>query len=208
MYAYSSSQGRRGLALFALCLAANGCTQSADQPLELGEASAALVSAVTLPARGDTYVRSLAPNQNQGTDTLVRLAALGSNRGLLFFDNDALRGAVGTGSLVSASLQLDVDNASGWGTNGRPIALHRLTQTSSEAAATWSCALDANVNNSKADCSGTNVWSMGATNPAALPFVSTASATTTIVNNQKGTISLDVTADVAAIVSRSAADSA
>lgn len=169
----------------------------------IGSARAALVSTLTLNATGDTFVRSLTPNQNMGGDTRLSLQVLGRHRSLLFFDPNAIRAQVGSGTLVSARLELSIaSNANNWGP-GRSIAVHRLAQASAEYEATWSCARDSNTSNLQPDCSGANVWLMNATSPAQQPWQSPATATTLISNGQGGTIGFDVTTDVAAILSGS-----
>jgi hypothetical protein len=149
----------------------------------------------------ETYLTSGSPNQNHGGETFFRLQSSGKNRGLLFVDKVAIQQAVGTGTLLSATLQLTIDHAgTNWGTTGRPISLHRLKQASAEYSATWSCALDQSIQNQAADCLGTTAWSMNSSDPNVQPWVSTATGTTTITNNQVGVVSFDVTADVAAIL--------
>jgi len=117
--------------------------------------SAALVVARAVEVSGDTYLRSGSPNQNQGSEPILRLQSSGKNRGLLFFDAVAIRNAVSGGTLATATLELTIDSAAtNWGDTGRPITLHRLLQTSSEYTATWNCASDASIYNSQADCTG------------------------------------------------------
>jgi hypothetical protein len=149
----------------------------------------------------ETYLTSGSPNQNHGGETFFRLQSSGKNRGLVFFDSNAIRQTVGTGTFVSATLQLPIDSTgTNWSAAGRPISLHRLKQGSGEYVATWSCAADASIANQSADCAGATAWNMNSTDPNVVPWVSTATATTTITNGQTGTLILDVTADVAAIV--------
>ncbi len=208
--------------VLALLASLAGCTPTRDEPERaapappagaasgipgagaLGVARSALVSSTTIDALGDTYLRSGSPNQNAGGDTVLSLQASGARRALLFFDKPAIVAAVGSGSLVSARIELTIFSAaSNWGSSGRPISLHRLKQTSAEYQATWACALDANVNNQQADCSGSNVWNMSSNDPAVLPWTSTASATAAITNNQTGVVAFDVSADVTGILNGS-----
>jgi alpha-tubulin suppressor-like RCC1 family protein len=190
--------------LMLVCLAAwlAGCSQQSTSP----DAVAALGSALTtsIAASGDTYVTSGVANRNHGGETIFRVQSLGKNRGVLFFDPLAIRRAVSNRSLMSASLRVTIDDVgSNWGNAGRPIAVHRLKQASAEYAATWNCALDANIDNLAADCSGATAWTMNASASSAQPWISPATDTHVMTSNATGVISFDVTADVTAILAGS-----
>ena len=186
------------LGLFALC----ACTDQQHSETRATTTRTALTA--TLGAVGDTYLTSGSPNQNHGGETFFRLQSSGKNRGLLFFDASTIRQTVGMGTFVSARLDLSIQSAgTNWGTSGRPVSLHRLKQSSAEYSATWNCAIDATVYNQAADCSGATAWDMGTADAAAQPWVTAATATATITNNQTGTVSFDVTTDVAAILTNS-----
>jgi hypothetical protein len=166
--------------------------------------SAALTALRTVSTSGDTYIRNGSPNQNQGSEPILRLQSSGGNRALLFFDTTAIQTVVATDTLLSATLEVTIDTAaSNWGPTGRPIAVHRLLQASAEYGATWNCAQDTSIENSQPNCSAAagTVWSMDASDPAARPWQQTPIATATITNGQVGIVSFDVTADVAAILS-------
>lgn len=155
--------------------------------------------ATMLTPIADTYLRSGSPNQNQGTELFLRLQSSGHNRALIQFDSQALVNAVGSGTLQSARLELAITlNADNWGTSGRTIDLHRMTQAWTELGATWNCAIDANPANQSADCSGATAWTMGSAGPN--PWVATPTATATITNGQTGVVTLDVTPDVTAML--------
>ncbi|HLB37462.1 MAG TPA: S8 family serine peptidase, partial [Gemmatimonadales bacterium] len=148
-----------------------------------------------LPA-ADTYLRQGNPNQNQGTESVLKLQASGKNRGLLWWDPVTIRGAVGADSLVSARLELTIAlNADNWGLTGRTIDLHRLTQAWRELGATWNCAVDTDPTNPVADCSGETAWAMDGPNPR--PWVTVPTATQLIATGLTGVVTLNVTADVA-----------
>jgi RHS repeat-associated protein len=195
--------------LFPVLLVSAGLGCNSDEPRPtrgdgLGAARQALISTTTLEAAGDTYLQSGSPNQNVGGDTGLSLQSSGRHRTLLFFNKPNIIAAVGTGTLISARIELKLSTTgTNWGSSGRPISIHRLKQASAEYQATWNCAQDSNVNNQQADCSGANAWSMSATDPSLQPWLSPATATATITNGQTGTVSFDVTADVAAILSGS-----
>lgn len=170
--------------------------QSAQQPVVQ---STGPIETGLNPA-ADTYIRSGAPNQNEGTEAYLRLQSSGHNRALIRFDPEAIRSAVGTGTLQAARLELTISlNANNWGTAGRAIDLHRLTQAWTELGATWNCAVDANPSNSSPDCSGATAWEMGGSGPN--PWIATPTATATITNGQSGVVTLDVSADVLPLIS-------
>jgi hypothetical protein len=172
-------------------------------------------STETLDASADTYLRSGSPNVNEGASPFLQLRASGDNRALIGFDQTALQSLIGDGELVSAHLELDItENGDNWGADGRTIDAHRLTVGWAEgngfvldghppnrgtgAGATWNCAVDADIANQRPDCSGATEWEMGKPNqPQLHPWVGTPSDTALITNGLGGTVTLDVTADVA-----------
>jgi len=174
-------------------------SRGAKADVVLGTARAAVISNTTLNVVGDTFVRQGIPNQNEGTDSFLSVQIGSVHRTLLYFDMAALRDAVGSGTLISARIDLFItSNGGGWGP-GRPIAIHSMRQASAENAATWSCAADANVSNGFADCAPGSSWNMGANNANA-PYVLTATSTAQIVNGTQGVVGFDVTQDVLAIL--------
>ena len=162
--------------------------------------SAALESPVVVAVgtSGDTALKQGSPNQNFGGDLVLRLQSSGRNRGVVLFESAEIAQAVGTGTLLSAALTLDIDNAgNNWGT-GRTIGAHRLTQPTAEYNATWACSIDTNIYNSATDCSGTTAWTMWSnSNPSLHPWVEPATSLSTITSGQTGSVSFDVTTDVA-----------
>src|ERR1700759_1739855 len=124
---YSSHAVRRGCVVVGtLWFALSACTQRSDESHEVVGVAAALSNATTLSAQGDTYVRSVAPNENDGADSLIRLQSPGASRGLVFFAPSAIRAAVGTSRVASASLQFTLDSAADIRLSGQQIAVHRL----------------------------------------------------------------------------------
>jgi hypothetical protein len=105
---------------------------------------------LTLQASGDTYIREGAPNANEGTEAFLRVRT-GPNRSLVRFDHTQITAAVAGQVLISASLDLFVNDANLWGP-GRVISAHRLTADWSEAGATWNCPIDGDPGNSVPDC--------------------------------------------------------
>ena len=104
----------------------------------------------TLSAVADTYLKSGSANQNQGSDTFLRIQSSGNNRSLVRFDSAAIAAAVGNGSLASARLELYIQsNSNNWSADGRTVDAHALTANWTEPGATWSCAIDSNPANSR-----------------------------------------------------------
>ena len=184
----------------------------------LAMVSGAAAGIVTLDADADTYVRQGANDTNEGASTFMQVRDSGNNRGLVRFDQTAISTAVGTDTLLSATLELDItENFDNWSSSGRDVSVHRMIQAWAEgngfvhanspsdrgtgSGATWRCAIDTDISNSGKDCSGTTEWEMGKPNqPELHPWVETATDTVTITNGLTGTISFDVTADVQAFL--------
>jgi hypothetical protein len=184
-------------ALFAAAAGAVACQQDGPTTVRpLVEVRARLDTTLTPVA--DTYVRQDQPNTPQGGALFLQVSPPTSRgRALLRFDTVAIRQYVGGGTLESARVELTINlTDNNWGPSGRTINLHRLTQSWTEAGATWYCADDAVPDNGTHDCSGPTAWQMGsATSP---PWEATPTASAVITNGQTGVVSFSVTADVAA----------
>ena len=97
----------------------------------------------------------------------------GTNRALVQFNRQAMLAMVGNGTLQAAKLRLYViSNANNWGSSGRAVNVHRMTQAWTEQGITWNCANDLNPFNSQSDC--TPNWNMG--NGSQWPFVAAATS--------------------------------
>src|SRR5262245_29654469 len=148
-------------------------------------------TSVTVPAVADAYLKQGTPNANQGAESALRIQQ--GNRVLLRFDQQSLEQAIGSSNVRSAKLRLYVmANANNWGTNGREVNVHRLTQVWSETGTTWNCPDDTNTGNGNADCSPT--WEMGGSSLP--PFAIVPTQVILHQNNQTGWVEWDVTADV------------
>jgi hypothetical protein len=146
----------------------------------------------------DTYLRSGNPNQNQGSETILRVRPDGDRRALIQFDQAALAAAVGSGTVTSARLELTIaENFDNWGATGRTVDLHRLTQTWTELGATWNCGDDLAPGNPVPDCP-TTAWTMSGL--GVRPWLTPPTATMTITTGLRGVVSFDVTADVQAFL--------
>ncbi len=162
--------------------AGNLTTQSFIFDLLLGDGAHRL----TLPVVADTYLRDGAPNQSQGTDTLLRIRSSRKNRALVRFDLAGVEDLVD--DLHSATLELFVEtNGNNWGTSGRAVGAHALGAAWSEAGATWNCPADSNPANSQPDCSPQ--WNGG-------NFDAAPTDTLLVTNGLIGWVSFDVTADL------------
>ncbi|MGH7674276.1 MAG: DNRLRE domain-containing protein [Gemmatimonadales bacterium] len=185
--------------LTALALGTSGCDRQYPLAAEARSPQAAQQARDSaLAPIADTYIRQGNPNQNQGTEPILRLTASGKHRALVRWDRAAIAGVVGADSLVAARLELVIThNADNWGAAGRTIDLHRLTQAWTETGATWNCADDTNPGNSAADCSGATAWAMDGPDPR--PYATTPTASRLMTNGLGGVVTFDVTADVRAI---------
>ena len=133
---------------------------------------------ISFPASGDTYMDANAPDINHGSDAILRLRARGKNRALAKFDEAAIENAIGSSTIVSATLTFSVaKNWENWAEQ-ESLELHRMTAPWTETGATW------NAENS--------------TSPS--PWIAKPSATTTVSNDTTNSISFDVTADVEAFL--------
>ena len=154
---------------------------------------------ITLNALGDTYLKAGSANQNQGSETFVRVQNTGNNRSLVIFDSTEITDAAAGKTLNTAVLRLYVeDNGNNWGASGRAVDVHRVTTAWTELGATWNCPDDTDTGNSAPDCAVQ--WAGG---------TFTASATDSVVhtNGLLGWVEWDVTADVAAIIAAPATNS-
>ncbi|HLX07841.1 MAG TPA: DNRLRE domain-containing protein, partial [Thermoanaerobaculia bacterium] len=150
------------------------------------------INSLSFPVTGDTYFTRRAPDKEHGRAAILRLAKSGPSRGLVQFDPAALAAALAGNQLLSAQLELTIAaNGNNWGARGRTIGAYRLTTAWSEAAATWDCPADTNLDNDRPDCAVP--WNGGA-------FVPSATATALVTRQLTGTVDLDITGDVAAFL--------
>jgi len=149
-----------------------------------------------LVAGSDTYLKRGTPNKNQGTEEILRIRSSGNNRALIAVDDAELSGI--SRSVQEARLEFDVVfNANNWGTDGRTIDAHRMLVPWTHLGATWNCAADADPSDGGADCDA-SAWEMGSLDPS--PFDPEASGTILVTGDLMGTLSIDVTDDVVAMI--------
>jgi hypothetical protein len=150
------------------------------------------VDSLTLPVAADSYVTARAPDREHGRAAILRVAKSGPSRALVQFDSAALGAALAGNQLLSAQLELFIAaNGNNWGASGRAVGAYRLTGAWSEAAATWDCPADSNLDNAKPDCAAR--WNGGA-------FASSPTATALFTRHLAGKVDFDVTSDVAAFL--------
>lgn len=146
----------------------------------------------TFAAVGDTYLRQGEPNQNFGGESVLRVRQAGRNRSLVRFDAAEIAQVVGQGTLVAAHLEMTIArNGRNWSPGGRTVDAHRLAANWTEAGATWNCATDTNLSNILPNCP--SQWSGGT-------FQAAPTASVLHTNDLSGTVSFDVTADVASLL--------
>lgn len=127
----------------------------------------------------DTYIDNNASGTNHGGDMILRLRSRGKNRALIKFDDVAIGEAVGSSTIVSATLAFAVaKNWGNWVPSGS-LGLHRMTSPWAETSATW------NTENSTSGA----LW------------IGEPGATTTVSNDTTSTASFDVATDVRAFLS-------
>lgn len=168
---------------------------------------------VDLPPSADTFVRLSSKNANEGASPFLFVSPGNQHRALLAIDGGALSDASTGGELVSATLKLTVVSLSGNWQQGHEVSLHQLTTAWEEgngfslaapranrgsgSGATWNCAVDENLANYRADCSGETAWEMGPTGEHPWLADPTASA---VIDGDTESVAFDVTADVAALL--------
>jgi hypothetical protein len=168
--------------------AANAAAATAGFELLLGPS----INTLSFPVAADTYVNGRAADREHGRAAFLRVAKSGPSRALVALDPAALAAALSGSQLLSAQLALSIAaNGKNWGASGRTVGAYRLTQAWSETAATWDCPADSNLGNDQPDCGAP--WNGGA-------FVPSPTATALVTRHLAGTVTFDVTADVAAFL--------
>ena len=122
----------------------------------------------------DTYVDGNDPGENYGDAHILRIRSRGKDRSLIKFDDAAIRAAVGSSTIISATLTLSV--AKNWEneTGTDTMELYRMISPWTEGGATW---------NTEDDTSSP-------------PWAATPSAMAIASNDSTITLSFDVASDV------------
>jgi hypothetical protein len=182
---------------------------SLSLPLVLGSCGTASsdafiprVGSVALSASVDATITDSPANDNLGDKTWIEVRKQGHRRALVGMDPGAIAAAVASDEVVvSAHLELTIENATGGiGPAGKAVGVHALLEAFTESGATWNCPDDSNTNNNGADCA--LPWDMaGGGAYQASPL-----ATTTIHKHDSGTVELDVTGHVQAVLAGTTVD--
>lgn len=153
----------------------------------------------------DTFLDSTNKNRPQGALNQLELDKHGKSRPLVRFETSAIADALREARLISATLRVHVNRvgnsgpgsvrASGPNIDPFPVALHRVTENWTEAAATWHCAIDTSPTDNNPNCA--QRWDGGS-------FVPAATATQIFNGATAGWVSFDVTTDVSAFLNGSA----
>jgi hypothetical protein len=145
------------------------------------------VEQVTLSVASDTSVVSITPYTNYGG-----ARTLDANRALVAFSESELRSKLGNLDYVeSAKLRFTL-TPSLLPRLKRVLSAHRVTKAWTESGATWTCAVDSNTGNLRADCAGATAWNMNSTTD----YNATPEGTATLPSLRFGTIEIDVTEDM------------
>ena len=193
----------RGVVLVAVGAVLGSCSDAGqERPNVRSQAQAVVIDTVTLDASGDVTIKAGAANGNFAGDVYLRVQKSGRNRALVMFDEAAIVAAVGSDTLVEARIELEVsDLSTQWG-SGREVDIHALTVGWLEANATNNCAVDTVPTNGAADCGSGDPagveWDMHPNGTP--PYVVTASDSILVENSTSGTMSFDITGDIAAML--------
>jgi hypothetical protein len=145
----------------------------------------------------DACIRSgsrIKRNSNRGGGQLIKVQHRNKARGVFGVDANAVRAAVGGGTLQSATLLVHVGlNKGRWGPVGRQVGIHRLREAWVEDGVTWRCPNDLDLSNKRPD--GPR-WKMGTADEEACAYEPTATSVVTHTNDTSGWVKYDVTADL------------
>lgn len=164
------------------------------------------VEPLTLTTSADAYLRNGSDNRNEGANPSLRVQSSGHNRAVVAFDEQAVADYIAEHGISSAQLVFIIsDNGNNWGTTGRTVDAHPLTESFAEgngtsdavppngttrgegSGVTWSCAIDTAIENQQTNCSPE--WNGGS-------YSAATASSALITNNQTGEVTWDVTADV------------
>lgn len=151
----------------------------------------ATITTVEITAAGDNFIKDTHQDENEGSNTHVRIQNANISRVIVSFNTDDIENAIGEKQVLSAKLKLFIEtNFGNWG-SGSYIDVHRIDADWLEMSSTWSCQNDTNLGNTNPDCSP--LWSGGT-------FNSTAVASVFHTNSSTGYQVFDVTSDFLPIV--------
>jgi hypothetical protein len=158
----------------------------------------ALLDSTGLAAAGDNFTWQDHPNVNTGLATELRTGVASKGRAFVRWTQATIDSVVGTGTLVSARLDITINSSSSWSGSGGQLSIHRVTKNWTELGGTANCAIDTNTGNDVADCSDATAWVLN--NPSVAPWKAAATDSLGVTNGQTGKISFNVTADLQAFL--------
>ena len=164
-------QPRAAAIVLSLLLLGSGALYMKQADAEEGEALSALK---------DSFLKKSHPDVTNGNKIFLRVAGTDilSTRVVVTFDQDQIENGF-SGTLISATVEFEIDATNNnWG-SGRTIDIHRLTSAWTETDVTWN-----------------SPWVT-----AGGDFAATATDTVTITNGQTNTVEFNVLADIKAFMS-------
>jgi len=164
-----------------------------------GTSTPEVIKEIALTPTADSYLKKGSPNQNFGSESILNVRGDGKRRTLVQFDQLAIANAVGSSTLISATIELDIiaGSAQNWTSEGRIVGAHRLTHSWTESGVTWNCSDDTDTSNGSPDCSG-DTWQMEENDSPS--WIATPTDDKLITNGLSGALRYDVTPDVQAFL--------
>ena len=187
----------------ACALLAVACGEGSREDVQVEEQALALGRSVSLEAAADTCVRSYHPLSNYGDRDILGVAdgIFGSLKAsFVRFDPAEIQAAVGSGGLLSATLELSIKAVDRDWDEG-DVALHRMTVPWEEDGATFLCSNDTDSDwggPSDHDCADSDRWSLRASSRHSRPYDTTPTAVAPLWSDRTEPLRFDVTNDVQA----------
>jgi hypothetical protein len=118
----------------------------------------------TLSAQKDSFMRSGSANRNEGINEILRVNS--NSRIVIAFSQTEIENTIGSLNLQNATMRLYVESSNNWGSSGRTIDIHKITESWIEgngwndgnnirgtgSGVTWNCAIDTDISNTQANC--------------------------------------------------------
>lgn len=120
--------------------------------ISLGITTGTTTFVISLPASADSYILADARDANQAKEAALIVGGNSPGRALVRFSQTDIQNTVGSGSFLSASLELYAGTSAAWKDDSRPVNVHRITENWTESGVTWNCANDSNPSNDVPNC--------------------------------------------------------
>jgi cysteine-rich repeat protein len=193
----------RSFAGAALVTAIGFITGCAEEPADVAELDFAEVSVeeqglgstTKLLATGDTHVRRGTPLSVHGSEPLLQVGTSDRRKALVTFSPAGILTALQNRSLVSARLVLRLNTPVTNVAAGQALVARPLTKPFAEARADYVCSDDPSAARSLASCPAAKRWNLD-TSP--FPW-GRGAVPVPVANGATGTVSFNVTADLAAV---------